>query len=828
MLSPLCLRLKGEVMLKNYIKIAFRNLLKERGYAFINITGLAVGLATCIIILLYVTHELSYDEYNEKSDRIFRIATDFEFEDNSFEIATVPTQMGPTLERDFPEVERAVRFRDRGSFLVRSTESNSNRREEDIIYVDAGFFDLFTLPMIYGNPETALTDPYTVVITASAAERHFGTPDAVGKTLILSDEDTYTITGIIEDIPEASHFHYDFLLSMKGLEGASEQNWWSFNFHTYLLLREGTDPEAFEEKFESFKKNYMETQLKGFLDLDFDQFESAGNKLEYYLQPLTDIHLYSDLDEELEANSSILYVYIFSGLALFILILACINFMNLATARSSNRAKEVGIRKTLGSLRKQLTVQFLAESLMLSFIAFFVALLFVEMSLPFFSKIAGLTFTSNYLSEPLLIVAVIGIVIITGLLAGSYPAMMLSSMKPVTVLKGVYKEGKSHSLFRKGLVVFQFSLSIIILVGLLVINRQLDFIQSKDLGFEKGQVLILNDAWVLGDAYRLKTFRDEMLAHTVFEDGTVTGHFPVEGYGISNTAFWPEGREPSGGSTITMENWVVDKHYIPTLGMEIIEGRNFSEELDAQKNPVILNESAVRRLGIDDPVGEVIYAFGDDPSDSEAYRSFTIVGMVRDFHFRSLRQNIAPIGLFYGVNRSNIAFRVSPGNESQALDLLRSTWSDYAPMQPFSYEFMDQQFDRMYRSENRIQDLMTSFLILAGLIACLGLFGLTAYAAQQRTKEIGIRKVFGATVTNIIGMLSKDFIKLVMIGFLIAIPIAWYAMNRWLQDFAYRIEIGPWIFAIAGGTALLIALATVSWQSVKAGLMNPVNSLRSE
>lgn len=815
-------------MLKNYIKIAFRNLRKQRGYTFINIIGLALGLATCIIIILYISHELSFDKHHDKANRIFRIATDFEFQGNSFEIATVPTQMGPTLERDFPEVEKAVRFRDRGSYLIRSPESNNNRREEDIIFVDAGIFDLFTLPMIHGNPETALKDPFTVVITASAAERHFGTLNALGETLILGDEDTYTVTGIIEDMPETSHFNYDFLLSMEGLEGASEQNWWSFNFHTYLLLRDGVDPEAVEEKFESFKKTYMEAQLKDLLGLDFNEFKASGNKLEYYLQSLTDIHLHSDLDEELEANNSILYVYIFSGLALFILILACINFMNLATARSSTRAKEVGVRKTLGSLQKQLTVQFLAESLLLSFIAFFVALFLVEMTLPVFSSIAGITITSNYLSEPLLIVTVTGIVIITGLLAGSYPALMLSSMKPVNVLKGSYTEGKSHILFRKGLVVFQFSLSIIILVGLLVINRQLDFIQSKDLGFEKDQMVILNDTWALGDNERLQTFRDGMLSHTVFKDGTVTGYFPVEGYVRSNTAFWPAGKEPSEGTTVTMENWVVDEHYIPTLGMEVIEGRNFSEELDVQRNSVILNESAVRRLGIANPVGKVIYTFNDESSDSDASRSFTVIGVVRDFHFQSLRQNITPVGLFYGVDRSNIAFKMSAGNASQALDLLRSTWSDYAPMQPFSYEFMDQEFDQMYRAENRTQDLMISFSILAGLIACLGLFGLSAYSTERRRQEIGIRKVLGASVQSILSLMSKEFIQLVLVSFIIAVPISWFVMNQWLDNFTYRTDIDIMTFLIAGVGTLFVALLTVIGQSIRAALMNPINSLKSE
>lgn len=816
-------------MFKNYLKITFRNLWKQKGYAFINILGLAVGLACCIVILLYVTHELSYDKHHEHSDRIYRVISKIDFSGNYLELASAPAPMGPALKQDFPEVEAVTRFRPIGSRIVK--QGDTNIREGGIVLADSTVFDVFTMPMLYGNPEMALTNPNTVVITKSIAEKYFGKVNTVGESMTILEEFDFEVTGVIEDMPATSHFHFNFLISMSTTEEANNNTWFSNNFRTYVLLKPGTDPQAFERHFEAVKKQYVEPQLKNFMGINLEEFEAAGNSVEYNLQPLTSIHLYSDLTGEFEANGSITYVYIFSGLAIFVLVLACINFMNLATARASRRAKEVGIRKTLGSARSQLTVQFLAESVLLSIMAFLVALFLVELTLPFFSNLAGREITSSYLFNLGVIGLISAIVLVTGLLAGSYPALMLSSFRPVRVLKGTFSERSSHSLLRKGLVVFQFSISIIIIVGLLVINKQLDFIQNKELGFEKDQVIIVEDAYTLGSSYAVDDLKEEMLNYPIFKSGTISSFFPVEGFDKNDMAHWPAGKEPTQNNTVSMQRWSVDEDYIPTLGMELVAGRNFDEERGTDENTVILNEAAVARFGFEDPVGQSIktFAVGQDGTiKDDELLEYRIIGVVKNFHYESLRQNISPLGLFNDRSNGNVAFKIDALNTSKAISTLEQWWKNRAPDKPFNYTFLDQQFDQMYRAENRVQNLMTAFSVLAMAIACLGLFGLSAYSAERRTKEIGIRKVMGATVGNIVRLMSGEFLKLVAISFIVAIPVSYLIMQQWLQDFAFRTNVGFDVFLVSGVGALLVALLTVSWQSVKAALTNPVDSLRSE
>lgn len=816
-------------MFKNYLKITFRNLWKQKGYAFINILGLAVGLACCIVILLYVTHELSYDKHHEHSDRIYRVISKIDFSGNYLELASAPAPMGPALKQDFPEVEAVTRFRPIGSRIVK--QGDTNIREGGIVLADSTVFDVFTMPMLYGNPEMALTNPNTVVITKSIAEKYFGKVNTVGESMTILEEFDFEVTGVIEDMPATSHFHFNFLISMSTTEEANNNTWFSNNFRTYVLLKPGTDPQAFERHFEAVKKQYVEPQLKNFMGINLEEFEAAGNSVEYNLQPLTSIHLYSDLTDEFEANGSITYVYIFSGLAIFVLVLACINFMNLATARASRRAKEVGIRKTLGSARSQLTVQFLAESVLLSIMAFLVALFLVELTLPFFSNLAGREITSSYLFNLGVIGLISAIVLVTGLLAGSYPALMLSSFRPVRVLKGTFSERSSHSLLRKGLVVFQFSISIIIIVGLLVINKQLDFIQNKELGFEKDQVIIVEDAYTLGSSYAVDDLKEEMLNYPIFKSGTISSFFPVEGFDKNDMAHWPAGKEPTQNNTVSMQRWSVDEDYIPTLGMELVAGRNFDEERGTDENTVILNEAAVARFGFEDPVGQSIktFAVGQDGTiKDDELLEYRIIGVVKNFHYESLRQNISPLGLFNDRSNGNVAFKIDALNTSKAISTLEQWWKNRAPDKPFNYTFLDQQFDQMYRAENRVQNLMTAFSVLAMAIACLGLFGLSAYSAERRTKEIGIRKVMGATVGNIVRLMSGEFLKLVAISFIVAIPVSYLIMQQWLQDFAFRTNVGFDVFLVSGVGALLVALLTVSWQSVKAALTNPVDSLRSE
>jgi putative ABC transport system permease protein len=816
-------------MFKNYIKIAFRNQSKNKIYSFINIFGLAVGLAGCIIILLYVTHELSYDKHHEHAGRIYRVTSHIDFAGNFMEFAATSAPMGPTLKRDFPEVEAMVRLRPRGSYTIRLRDQYIS--EVGFVFADPGMFEVFTLPLIHGNPDNALTRPHTVAISREMALKYFGQTEVVGETITLLDTYDFEVTGVYETMPETSHFRFNFLLSMPTIEEADNNMWLSNNFRTYVLIREGTDPERFEENFEIIKKTYIEPQLQSFMGVTMEEFEAAGNRAEYRLQPLTDIHLYSDLTGEFRANGNIKYIYIFSGLALFILLLACINFMNLSTARSSQRAREIGVRKTLGSSRIQLTGQFLFESLMLSFLALFIALFIVELTLPYFSNIAGREIANDYFYDTLISGLIISIVIATGLLSGSYPAFLLSSFRPVRVLKGTFIEQSSHGYFRKGLVVFQFSISIIIIVSLLTINKQLQFIQSRNVGFDKNQVLILEDVYNMGSSSSVDDFKNEMLTHTIFESATISSFFPVDGYGRDDRTYWPKGTSPSQDNTVNMQRWRVDADYIETLGMEILQGRNFSQEMETDRNTVILNESAARKFGFEHPVGEVIsiYRSNDDGSiDQDTILEFEIIGIVKDFHYQSLRDNITPLGLFFESSYGNIAFKISEADAGEAIQVLEDGWSERAAGQPFKYSFLDERFDLMYRAENRVQNLMASFSVLAILISCLGLFGLSAFSAERRSKEIGIRKILGAGISTILGLISMEFLRLILISFMIAIPIAYFVMEQWLQEFTYRTEIGLTVFILAGLGTMLVALITVSWQSLKVAMLNPVKTLRNE
>ncbi|MGN8224690.1 ABC transporter permease [Gracilimonas sp. BCB1] len=817
-------------MLGNYFKIAFRNLFKNKVYSSINILGLAVGLATCIVILLYVSHELSYDKHHSDSDRTYRVTSHIDFGGNFIELASTSAPMGPTLKELYPEVEAMTRLRPRGSYLIK--KEGKNYREHGFVFADSSVFDVFTIPFLYGEPDCALTQPQTVAISEEMARKYFGRADVVGETITIQDDFDMEITGVYETMPNTSHFHFNFLISMATIDEANNNVWLSNNFRTYLLLRENTDPKAFEENFEYIKKTYIEPQLLQFMGITMKEFEEAGNRADYRLQPLEDIHLHSSLTGEFKANGSITYVYIFSGLAVFILLLACINFMNLSTARSAKRAKEVGVRKSLGSDRSTLARQFLMESLLLSFLGLIVALLFVELTLPYFSDIAGRTISSQYFTNLPLSLGMLGIVIITGLLAGAYPAALLSSFQPVKVLKGTHLERKGHGLFRKGLVVFQFSISIVIIAGLLVINNQLRFIQNKNIGFEKDQVVIVEDAYAIGSSNGVDSYKDEVLKSSFIKSATISSFFPVDGYSLNDLAYWPEGASPTQNNTVSLQTWEVDEHYVPTLEMEIIEGRNFSEDRSMDGQAVILNETAVQRLGLEDPVGKSISTYAmnheDGSIDQSRTRTFKIVGVVKDFNYESLRENVSPLGLFNQRSSGNIAFRFADVDVSEVLAVLEAEWTAQAPEQPFNYAFLDQQFDRMYRAESRIQNLMSTFSVLAILIACLGLFGLSAFSAEKRAKEIGIRKVLGADIVSVLRLISKEYMALIIISFIISAPIAYLVMQQWLQQFTYRIDLGISVFLISGLITLGIAIATVSWQSVKAALTNPINSLRNE
>jgi putative ABC transport system permease protein len=807
-------------MFKNYFKIAFRNLWKNKGFSAINIFGLASGLAICLLILFYVNNELGYDRYNAKADRIYRVDGDLQFGGNHFVIAQSPDPVGPTLKQDFPQVEQFVRFRDHGGIMVK--KGNQNIEEDKVIYTDSTLFSVFTLPMIQGDPSTALVQPNSVVITESTAKKYFNSTDVVGKTMIIGDTGNYKITGVIRDIPKQSHFHFDFFISMYGQLSPYEINQWtSNNFNTYIVLKKGSNADLLSSQLNDFVMRYVAPVFQS-LNITPEEFKKQGNYLHYTLMPLQKIHLYSNKSGELEANGNIEYVYIFSLIAFFILLIACVNFMNLSTARSANRAKEVGVRKVLGSLRKNLIMQFLSESVLISFISLALALVIAALLLPYFNQLSGKDMTLDLFLKPWLLPAAILLMIVVGLIAGSYPAFYLSSFKPVQVLKGKLAKGFKSSWLRSGLVVFQFCISIILVIGTLVIYLQLNYIRNKDIGFNRSQVLIIKNTDALGS--QAKVFEDEIKKLNGIENGTMTGYLPTSGW-RSDSPLFPDATTDTKNAVST-QIWRIDENYIPTLGMKMVQGRNFSVNFPTDSSGIIINEAALKLFGFKDPLNRPLYYMNDFPKKD--LTKYHIIGIVKNFNFNTLREEVTPLCFLYQPQNSSMAFRVHSANMPNLISMIQNKFKSLAPEQPFSYSFMDEDFNKTYSNEQRMGGISMTFSALAILIACLGLLGLITFAAEQRAKEIGIRKVLGANGRNIVSMLSKDFLKLVFIASLIAIPLAWWAMNKWLQGFAYRIQISWWILVSAALLAVLIALATIFYQAIKAALANPVNSLRSE
>jgi len=790
-------------MLKNYLKVAWRNLVRNKTYSFINITGLAIGLSCFLLIVLYVMDELSYDRYNTKADRIYRINSDIRFGGTDLNMPTTSDTSN-------------------GSKLIKKGDQFIN--EQNVAHGDSTLFSVFTLPSIQGDTKTALNEPNTVVITESTAKKYFNTTNAIGKTIETNDNNStiYKVTAVIKDIPRNSHFTFDFIFSMDNVD-YGWGNYLSHNFHTYLLLKEGTDPKVFESNFKQYIDNYVAQQAKQMMNIsDMSEFEKAGNKLVYTLMPLTKLHLYSNRQFEISPGGNAQYVYIFSAVALFILVIACINFMNLTTARSANRAREVGIRKVLGTEKRELVTQFLSESTLLAAISLILAIGIAALVLPLFNNVAAKSLTLRSFITPIVLPLIIALPFVVGLLAGSYPAFYLSAFKPILVLKGKLNLGSKGGGFRNILVVFQFTASILLIIGTIVIYKQLNYIQTKNLGFKKDQVFIVNEAYALKN--NSDAFKNEMLKIPGVVSGTFSGYLPVPSSRSDNTFSKVPSFDSKNG--FNMQNWRIDYDYFKTLGMEIVKGRNFSKDFGADSNGIIINESTAKLIGYDDPIGQKLYTIRDNSDNS--FITYDIIGVVRNFHFESLRQNISPVSFILGRSRGFASFKINTSNIHEIVKQAENKWKTLAPGMPFSHQFLDESFDEMYRNEQRVGKIALIFAVLAVFIACLGLFGLSTFIAEQRTKEIGIRKVLGASVQGIVRLLSKNFLILVLVSFIIAAPLAWYFMNSWLQDFAFRVDIGWWVFALAALIAVVIALTTVSFQAIRAALSNPVKSLRSE
>ncbi|MFC2166160.1 ABC transporter permease, partial [Acidobacteriota bacterium] len=724
-------------MLKNYIKIALINLKKHKVFSFINIFGLAIGIACCILITTYVFHELSYDKYHKKADRIYRLRSDLKISGDHLEFPKSSLPMGEYLVENYPEVLSAVRFRGPMRLPVRNREKMFYL--DRFFFSDNSVFEIFDFPLVKGNPQTALTTAFTCVITEDTAKKYFGVEDPIGKVLNVNNNWDLTVTGIVKNVPRNSHFGFDMLCSLETFARENKwdmQQWLSLNNYTYILLQEGYDYKLLEQKFPELIEKNMGRMLK-----------YVKGEFLLSLQPLTRIHLYSNLMQEIAGNSNIVYIYIFSVIALFILAIACINFMNLSTARSANRAREVGLRKVLGANRAKIIKQFLAESVFTSLISLVIALFLFELTLPLFRSLSGVELNINYSGNPWLIPSLIGLAVIVGLIAGSYPAFFLSSFQPVRVIKGLFKSGSGNTRFRSVLVIVQFTISVALIVGTIIVFNQLNYMKNKRLGFQKEQVVVIpiSDESTLDS---LRPIRAELSRHNGILGIAAASHVP--GQTTYYNPFIPEGF--SLDEMQYMGQLYIDHEFIPTMGIDMAAGRNFSADLQTDlQQSCIINETAAKKFGWDNPVGKTIHEL----RQSGRKEGRTVIGVVKDFHFESLHKQISPLFIGYTSHAINsLSVRISSDNIPKTIALLKDKIGQFDPHRPFEYSFLDETFDAQYRAEERLGRIFSYFSVLAIFIACLGLFGLASFTAEQRTKEIGIRKVLGASVSGIIVLLS--------------------------------------------------------------------------
>ncbi|HUB60376.1 MAG TPA: ABC transporter permease [Puia sp.] len=806
-------------MLRNYLKVALRNLWKSKGFTAINIIGLAAGLGVCLLIVLYVTDELSYDRFNVNADRIYRLDADIYFNGTQFTAAISPKPLAYTLAKECPQVEQMVRINYQKDILIK--KGAEWIRDHHVAFADSTFFKVFSIPMVTGDPNTALNEPNSVVIDESAARRYFNSTDVIGKTLEMENKTLCKVTGVMQDFPRQSHFHLSFIRPVRDSYQGDNDRWLSNNWYSYILARPGVDRAFLQSRVNATVDKYLGRQLQEMLHTSIADMNHQGAHFIYHLMPLTDIHLHSNKSYEMEPNGNINYIYIFSFIAILILVIACVNFMNLSTARSAGRAKEVGIRKVAGSTRGHLIAQFLTESVLLSFFSLLLALGIALLLLPMFNQLAGKELHAGSLFSVRFLALLVTLVFLVGCLAGSYPAFYLSSFQPILVLKGKIAAGFKGSMLRSILVVGQFWISIGLIVCTIVIYNQLNYIRSRQVGFDRDQVLVIHNAYLAGDP--VKTFRKELTQLTGVAGATLSGDLPTQGGGYDQEGwFRTASLDPKGAVVLT--NFFVDNNYVPTLGMKIVKGRNFSPDFPTDSTGIIVNESAVRLLGWKNPINQTFYR----PGDSMKSVAYHVIGVIKDFNFSSMHDKVGPLVINLSDSRGSLAVRLHGGDIFATVGQIESKWKAMANGVPFSYTFMDDDFNTLYQSEKQTGQLFIAFAVFAIFIACLGLFGLVTYAAEQRMKEIGIRKVLGARVSGIVGLLSKDFALLVGIAALIAFPVAWWAMYKWLETFAYRTGISWWIFLVAGLTALAIALLTVSIQTIRAAVANPVKSLRSE
>ncbi len=801
-------------MFKNYFKIALRNIRRYKTYSFINIIGLAIGMACCILILLYIQDELNYDSYHANSDHIYRlIAQSKSSEGEERRNAAIGAPIAEIFSTTLPEIRTAARLYKEDRVLVKIGEKKFF--EERFFFADPVVFEVFSFPFIKGDSQTALDAPYSIIITESMAQKYFDEEDPIGQSIVMDNEHTFNISAIIRDIPSNSHFKFDFLAPLRTLANLYGERFLThpgyLSFYSYLLLEEGTDPAELEGKFHALLTQYIG--------------EQAASMRSFRLQPLKSIHLHSKIGSEIEVNGEISYIYVYSAIAFFILLIASFNFMNLSTARSARRAKEVGMRKVLGAFRLQLVKQFLGESVILSFLSLFLATILAELSLRVFNSLTGKELALHYFGNIGIFLGLVGIVLIVGILAGLYPALFLSGFNPVRTLKGKLGTGGKSGSFRRFLVVAQFAISIILIAGTIIIQNQLNYMRNRNLGFNKEQVVVIpiQDPGISQAYESIKTeFRQSPSVINVTASSSVPGKpFMTIMYRIV---------APPESEHQKFITYFVDYDFLDTLGIELAAGRNFSKEFATDESSAfIINETAVRKLGWEDPLNKQIIWPSSLVRRDAIVKTGRVIGVVKDFNVTSLHQLIEPVILqIRPKNFHGLSARIRTENVPETLAFLKEKIIQFSPLFPFEYSFLDDDFDKLYQADRKVGQIVGIFSFLTIFVACLGLFGLASFTAEQKTKEIGIRKVLGSSISGIILLLSKEFLKWILVANVIAWPVAWYLSRNWMQNFAYRSSIGFWIFLLSGSLALIIAFLTIGYQSIKAALANPIDSLRYE
>lgn len=807
-------------MIKHYLKISWRNIIKDKVHSAINIFGLCMGVTAFLLIFLYIQHDLQYDKYNVNYDRIYRIGLHGKMGDNEFTQTYTTPMFSRTLLETCPEIESATRVYDLGTFvaLERNEVVEKKFEEKNFFSVDPAFFDVFTFATLAGNPQEALARPNTLVITRSSAKRYFGDDismaDAIGKTLMvdwINGFAPFSIEAVVEDVPAQSHFHFDFLHSTENLPFKDQDNWWNNSFKTYVLLYEGKQIEDVEAAFYGLHKKHLGGG-------DFDDFLAEGNIWESFTQPLADIHLKSNIAGEFEANGNYQYLLIFSIAALFLIFIACVNFVNLSTAKASSRAKEIGVRKVIGSLRRQLVVQHLIESLMACMIAINFALIFTSLLLPAFNSFVGKQLQISYLDNWYTIPVLLGFTILIGLIAGIYPALYLTSFRPAQTLTAVKVGSRGSKLFRNILVVSQFAISIMLIISTFVVYYQLDYIQNKNLGFQKENIFVVKNVESLGN--KLSNFRYDLEENAAISITSSSSH--IIGQGYNNLQFRPEGFD----SNILLDNIGGDHEYDDVFEFEMASGRYFSHDYPTDSFGVVINKEAALSLGWENPIGKELKYGGKNGLPLH------VIGVVENFHYVAKHQLIKPMVIIPSFNRriSNnfLSIKLEHSNIRETLAEVSDTWSKYAGDTPFEYFFFDEAYEELYRNEQHTMSVFIVFSILTVFIAILGLVGLVIYSTEQRTKEIGIRKSLGASINQIVFMLSKDYAKWILIGFVLSCPLAYLIINKWLENFAYKVSIQWWVYPVSGLLAIMIAWFAISFQAYKAAFRNPVDALRNE